>query len=244
MTEPASLLYPLFDALRRNGVPLGVEDYLLALRTLRSGAGIESADRLRAIIRLLWTKSRRDQEIFDGDFDRFVAQRLIPPTRTEVVLPESESLEVPAIPPEKPDSETSDAGSDDTPKAEPKEPSSAVGLPALEVVGLVEAPLEAGPRRSITYQLIPRPPISEREIASIWRHLRRMNRQGPEEELDAEGTIEEICRTGVCLRHVLRPRRRNVVNLLVLVDRAPAMEAFSLLVESLIEGIRLSEAWS
>jgi uncharacterized protein with von Willebrand factor type A (vWA) domain len=87
------------------------------------------------------------------------------------------------------------------------------------------------------FQLIPRLPMSQREMAEIWRQLRRPQRVGKPEELDVEGTIDSICRTGFLLRPVWRSRRCNQAQLVVLVDRLGSMAPFSLLVEGIRESI-------
>jgi uncharacterized protein with von Willebrand factor type A (vWA) domain len=50
-------------------------------------------------------------------------------------------------------------------------------------------------------------------------------------------TLEAIGRTGVFLRPVLRPRRRNQVRLLVLLDRDGSMAPFQMLVDTMVESI-------
>src|SRR5215475_6628672 len=78
MTEYDTLLYPVFDHLRRHSVPLGVSEYLLVIKTLREGIGVEDADHCRRLCRLLWTKSHEDQDLFDVAFAEFVEPRLRP----------------------------------------------------------------------------------------------------------------------------------------------------------------------
>jgi uncharacterized protein with von Willebrand factor type A (vWA) domain len=81
-------------------------------------------------------------------------------------------------------------------------------------------------------------PISRREMTTIWRHLRRPRRAGPPIDLDVPGTVAAVCRTGYLLRPVLRPRRRNLARLVILVDRSASMTPFAPLVDALVESIR------
>ena len=74
-------------------------------------------------------------------------------------------------------------------------------------------------------------------MAGVWRQMRRPQREGVPEELDVERTINSICRTGLFLRPVLQPRRRNQANLMVLVDQQGSMAPFAPLVEAAIESI-------
>jgi hypothetical protein len=97
--------------------------------------------------------------------------------------------------------------------------------------------IESLSRASNKYQIIPQLPLSSREMVRIWRGLRRMGRIGPPEDLDVEGTIDDICRTGVFVRPVLRSRRRNQLRLLLLIDRHNYMDAFAPLVEALVASV-------
>ena len=119
----------------------------------------------------------------------------------------------------------------------------AAGLPASPQPAIV--PLHTFAPASSTaplgssgfYQLMPRPPISRREMASLWKHLRLLRREGPQVELDAEATIDAIGRTGVFSQPLLRPARRNQLRLLLLIDRRGSMAPFHPLVEALVESI-------
>jgi uncharacterized protein with von Willebrand factor type A (vWA) domain len=74
--------------------------------------------------------------------------------------------------------------------------------------------------------LSPRYIVSYRQVAQAWRRLRRFERQGPKTELDIQATIDLRCRSGTVSPLVLRPIRRNVVRLLLLVDRRVSMVPF------------------
>lgn len=87
------------------------------------------------------------------------------------------------------------------------------------------------------YQLTPRLPISPRDMAGVWRQLRRPQRVGVPEELDVEGTINTIYRSGLLLRPLLQPPRRNQARLVVLVDQQGSMAPFAPLIEAAIESI-------
>ncbi|NEO48623.1 MAG: VWA domain-containing protein [Moorea sp. SIO4A3] len=80
---------------------------------------------------------------------------------------------------------------------------------------------------------MPRLPITRREMTVIWRNLRRLQREGVPEELDIQGTINQICQMGCFLNPVLQPRRKNQVKLVLLIDREGSMSPFNLLMEAL-----------
>ena len=88
MTKTEPLLYPLFDFLRRHGVPLGISEYLVVIKTVREGIGVADADHLRRLCRYLWAKSLEDQALFDVAFDDLVKPRLRPPVEVKSTVPE------------------------------------------------------------------------------------------------------------------------------------------------------------
>ncbi|MGK7876011.1 MAG: VWA domain-containing protein [Xenococcaceae cyanobacterium] len=218
MAELDSLLFQVFERLRRQGVPLGVSDYLEAIETIQAGIGLEDAASFKGLCRLLWAKSREDQELFDTAFAELVEPQIAAPT-----LPKTFS-----------------STSDTQPQRESAQElnlqqermvlrSGSVSQSLFFKTDLTEEPRH--------YQLIPRLPMSRRDMAGIWRQLRRPQRTGIPEELDVEGTINDICRTGFLLCPVLQPRRRNQARLVVLVDQQGSMAPFAPLIEAAIESI-------
>ena len=91
------------------------------------------------------------------------------------------------------------------------------------------------------YHLRPRLSLERREIITACRHLRRLQSAGISKELDVEKTIQQICQTGFFLSPVFRPRRRNEIQLILLIDQQGSMAPFSLLTEALIESILQSD---
>ena len=86
--------------------------------------------------------------------------------------------------------------------------------------------------------LVPQYPLTAREVAQAWRHLRRPVRSGPAVELDIEATIAGRARRGVATPPVLVPRRRNAVRLLMLIDRQGSMTPFHGYVDYVVAAIR------
>ena len=90
MVELDSLLFPVFERLRRQGVPIGVSEYITAIETIQTEVGLEDASSFKGLCRLLWAKSRDDQELFDRAFAELIEPQLqsistsepTPPTRT------------------------------------------------------------------------------------------------------------------------------------------------------------------
>jgi hypothetical protein len=69
--------------------------------------------------------------------------------------------------------------------------------------------LEANPPLLCSYGLQPRPVLQLRQLALLWRRLRRNQRLGVKQELDLQASLRDRCEQGVLLRPVLRPCRRN-----------------------------------
>ncbi len=73
MSEDSNLQLPLlnlFDRLRKAGLPLGIDEYKLALRALQSGYGIQDHEALARLCRTLWVKSEEDKLLFNYHFEQ------------------------------------------------------------------------------------------------------------------------------------------------------------------------------
>lgn len=233
-TDEEALLLPVFKKMQKWGVPLGLPEYMLAVQTLRSGLGLESEESFRRVCRLLWAKSQEDQEIFDLAFDEFVVpylQRRATSTDEEHVDDEPELL-----PPDSDLSEDQQSRAEADVAAEQQEEVRAEvrTLPPLKPP---VAPYP--PRQEKTYTLLPWLPLTEREMAWHWRQLRRVQREGPNSELDIEGTISAICRYGLFRGPVWQSPRRNIATLLLLIDQRGSMMPFAPLINAFIESVKL-----
>jgi uncharacterized protein with von Willebrand factor type A (vWA) domain len=242
MAELDSFLLPLFNDLRKQGLPLGVSEYLLAIKTIREGVGLEDIERLERFLRLLWAKSQEDQEIFDLAFEQWAKRRLEAPLNRkpftsnfdkERFTSSSNSSSTTSHSTHQKTSETKDQR-DTKMRTQKYDQQAAIPSASYHQLSFEESqPIQ----QPIKYYLTPRLPISKREMAGIWRHLRRLRREGVLEDLDVEGTISHICQTGFFCRPVLQPRRRNQVKLVMLIDREGSMAPFTLLIEALQESI-------
>lgn len=231
MNDLDSLLYPLFDYLHRAAVPIGVGDYLLALKTLRAGQGIESLDRLRFTCKLLWAKSQEDQDLIDHAFTQLVAPYFQPDKQTPPFQLPADLLQRLL-----PDEIVDDANRKTDTATEQPLHEGKVPLNPGGPAGTDGEPPKAQGR----YQLTPRLPLSKREITSIWRHLRQMGRSGPPSELDVAGTIAAICRDGFLRQPILQSHRQNQSRLLILIDCQGSMAPFTPLVDALVTSIQHS----
>jgi uncharacterized protein with von Willebrand factor type A (vWA) domain len=75
--------------------------------------------------------------------------------------------------------------------------------------------------------------LDTRQLSVALKKLRALNRTGPADELDLEGTIDRTAREGGELELVLRPPRENRLALLLAIDIGGSMWPFRQLVDTL-----------
>ena len=75
--------------------------------------------------------------------------------------------------------------------------------------------------------------LDVRQIDMALRGLRRLGREGAEEELDLEETVDETCRNAGEIEVVFRPPRRNRVKVVLMMDVGGSMDPHSELVSRL-----------
>ncbi len=173
MSELDTSLFQVFEQLRQQGVPLGVSDYLEAIETIQTGWGLEDIDSFKSLLRLFWTKSREDGEFFDTTFAKLVESRYKLKSLTNESKKPFEN------------SQPSNISFDDSlepnesqPKTEETKTTEGEQsqLIKLKVLGRLEDELlcdETITEEQQYYQLTPRLIMSRREMAGIWRQLRR-----------------------------------------------------------------------
>jgi hypothetical protein len=236
MADLDSLLFQVFERLRKQGVPLGVSDYLEAIETIQAGVGLEDSASFKGLCRLLWAKSREDQELFDLAFAELVEPQLqtistpkstTPTSTTPPSTTPKPSTATPSLPKPEPQPELKS-------RQETQQQGLTFSSRSADWSFVLNTNLTEEPHY---YQLTPHLPISRRDMAGVWRQLRRPQRAGVPEELDVEGTINSICRSGLLPRPVLQPRRRNQARLMVLIDQQGSMAPFTPLIKAAIESI-------
>jgi len=234
MTGPRPLpgfLYEIVSQLRRHGLPLGVDDCNAIRQALAAGFGWASSRALQELCVALWAKSPDEADAVRAVFSR-------------VAPPEWDCADA-----------VSDAGQ---PAVEDRPPAAQAGNGA-----------GGGPERDAGIQLasmpgpttgaaggglppwpllhwdpslvfLPHYPVTDREVAQIWRRLRRPRRYGPSTELDTAATLDRYCQTGVVTPPVLVPRRRNTASLVLLLDRQGSMTPFHNFVDHILAAIKRS----
>lgn len=222
-------LLELFARLREAGLPLGLDAYLLLLRALRAGFGLEDRAALRRLCHTLWTSSREEQALLDWHFELLVPELLVPELPHDLpALAEPPARAEPVVldPPQAPASSAETPAPDPAPQADPGAPL-AIELRAHAFSGLEVA----GPPAASGDYL----PVTRRQLKQGWRSMRRLVRTGPPSELDLDATMRRIGREGFMLAPVLLPPRVNRMALLLLIDVDGSMVPFHAL------GARLAE---
>src|SRR5262249_24952284 len=204
MTDESSPLLQAFYKLRERQFPLGVQEYLNALRAISRGFGVGSRERMIFMCQTLWAKSPEEQRQVAEVFEL-----ILPPSLSEKEL--SEYLN--AV--EKESGQRRDKRKADQPRApettppqptEGRRPFVDQSDPAISELpsALIRPRLNFTAQSSPTEIELPAPPvrdwpvnpdldfigqlpITKRQMKASWRYLRLMRRTGQRVELDVPG---------------------------------------------------------
>ena len=244
IVEFETLLLPLFNKLRQKDIPVGISEYLLAIKMIQCRGAWQDIERLKRLLCLLWVKSLEDQYIFNQLFEELVRPELekqlleadkspLPKVEEDSTSPpqKTENLDINSNPISQVSSEVKQEN-----QPQPNTPTNSISLRDSSRKFLSEiTPIKLRFRQS--YNLIPRLPITRREMTVIWRNLRLLKREGAPENLDVQGTINLFCKMGFFSGVVLQPSRKNQVKLVLLIDCEGSMSPFKLLIDTLQESI-------
>jgi hypothetical protein len=236
--EPELVLRGVFTHLVGNGVPLGMRDYLDALRALRAGHGGYTRARLLWLCRTLWARTEAEARAITLLFDQLPL-----PSDDEVAALRGEDAReaAPARPPREPAAAPVEPGAE-----APAEPGVSVAFAPVAQGGVGLPRARAEPASGELFILTPRPVVPLRSLVIVWRRFRAAMRAGPPVELNLEATIDAKCRTGLLAAPVLVPARRNQARVVVLVDASPSMQPWRDLGEVMRASLRQSQlgAWA
>ena len=239
------LLQPVFQEMRRLGADVSLTEYFQTIQTLRSGIGLEDATLLTQCCRLLWAKSREEQEMFDAAFAEKAAPKLTILHETAKPVHDPAQLAEDERDPETANSIYNPPKEDIQEFAQPETDLQQQNMPFRPFYSYT-TPLPASfPKPTIpmpmltkrVYHFTPRLPLSKSNMAGHWRQLRRMQRTGLARELDIEATIHDICHYGLLRRPFMRPRAGNMAQVLLLIDQDGSMTPFKMLVNALVESV-------
>jgi uncharacterized protein with von Willebrand factor type A (vWA) domain len=243
MTEPAAtadplpaFLAPLVAQLRRRRIQVGIGDVHALRLALRAGFGLSSRDELRELCVALWAKSPAEAQVVRAAFANL--DGLTDWTVTDAAGPATSPPGDRGSAVEGAEAEDAADARREAPEPEPERAAEAGAVRELSpgpAPGLDALRTGASGRGLV---LVPQYPLTSREVAQAWRHLRRPVRSGPAVELDIGATITERSRRGAATPPVLVPRRRNAVRLLMLTDRHGSMTPFHGYADHVIDAIR------
>jgi hypothetical protein len=223
-------VWDLVDRLRRRGLGIGVDDCAALRAALATGRGLRSDAALRDLCVALWAKS--------ADEARLVATAFTAPDlpRWDVAVPEAEPDDEQGEEPEEAEDSDEESKRHDAESPAEKARTEPALLRAEEIgLGVVPPPDLGGDDAGLF--LVPRFPLSAREVAQVWRRLSRPSRSGPRIDVDAGATLDRLARSGVATPPVLAPSRANRTTLLVLVDRDGSMSPYHGWVEHVVRAI-------
>lgn len=247
MNAAGTPLLGLFRSLLSHGLPLGMRDWLDALRALERGAGAPDSAALRRLALALWTRSDDERRLVDAWFGE-------QPPAPAAVLAELDALLAgnaapaavgPAAAPAGTVAAPGRAVPGAAPAAAPEPPTAPAGERVRVALadtqgdtGFALPRVQAQPAIAEAPLLEPPLVVKPREMAVLWRRLRRAARRGAPTELDLPATIRLRCEQGVLRAPVLRARRANSARVLLLADAGAAMAPWRPLLHTLAESLR------
>ncbi len=226
-----SLLFDLFQTLRKSGMELTLEQYDLLRQAVDQGYGLGGWQDLKRVCRLLWVKpcANYDDKLFDRTFDDYVQQHH---ARMPVKRDGSSTHKIEKTPSTQP--------SDNLPRIPPRQSPSNQSTGDVQVPVAIQTQPVSQPFQDARTSFHLRPidfPIQLQDVQIAWKLLRQSRQVGFEYELDIEATLNRIEREGIFSDVVLRPVRGRRTELLLLIDDSPAMVPFFPAFEPFIQAI-------
>jgi uncharacterized protein with von Willebrand factor type A (vWA) domain len=217
------LLTRLFYRLRRDGFALGVSEYLVALEAIEGGWGIQDANALKKLLRLLWCHSLAQQDHLEVIFRAISAEETPEEAKSREIRSESSPSSAASTNPYLITSGEQVPSMVESPTLSPEFSL----LPVKSSINLLE---QTEDRDFQAYY-----PISRRYMVYSWRYLRRMVADGREDVLDVEATIAKVCEQGFFLEPKYARREENHADLLLLIDQEGSMTPFHRFTRDLVE---------
>lgn len=225
-------LLDIFNSLRqRHGLPLGIEEYLVLVRSFESGFGISDRLELQQLCCILWAKSEEENRLIRRLFEQTWCHSPSELTKHDTSIKDN----IPLQPSPSNQASVSE-------KSSPSEPLSDLEAPPIitpEPVQAVQAVRVSRRDREMKrprYMLLTEYfPVTKRQMKQCWRHLRRIVRTGIPTELDVEATVAKIGSEGILLQPVLAPSPTNKTDLVLLIDQEGSMVPFHDLSRQLVE---------
>ncbi len=217
-------LLDIFNSLRqRHGLLLGIEEYLVVLRSVQAGFGISNRQELEQLCCMLWAKSEEENRLIQRLFKQM--WRELPIQQENEGDRTLNGSETPTPEPFQPDESLPEL---ETPPSVTPEP--------VQAVQAVRSSRRDRELKRPRYKLLTEYfPVTKRQMKQCWRYLRRPVREGVATEFDIEATVAKIGREGILLQPVFMPPRTNRTDLVLLIDREGSMVPFHDLSRQLVE---------
>lgn len=238
MSELEDLLFEIFEKLRMRRVPLGIPDYLLGLKAIYELAhpvdelnNPEKLEAIKGLCRLFWAKSYEDLQLFDETFDIEANLHLQTKYEEQPQNTPSSGTKSPFLPPQNIPSSSPPLKRQHQQQKQSRIIPKGYSQPTITTRSKIPSD-----QQTLRHHLTPLLPIDKRDMAGIWRQLHLLQREGPLDELDIQGTIDSFSHIGF-LKPVLQSRRRNQAKIMLLIDQGGSMEPFSLFTAALVDSI-------
>ncbi len=219
--DPEQMLDEVFKRVRQD-FQLGISEYFAALTALKGGWG-NNEEELQETLQLLWCHSPSQQEQFLGLWD--VVKVNLKQTKTEPNNKGKEEFEsqLPIDSPTK-----SDVIKTTIPQeTEPLEPQPTYRLATVPTRASFIATDTETPTAFPTDF-----PLSRRSMVYHWQYVNRPLKDGSEDVLDVDETLERAAHQGFFLSPVYTRRETNHAHLLLLIDRNGSMTPFHYLISN------------
>ncbi|MEI2581756.1 SUMF1/EgtB/PvdO family nonheme iron enzyme [Scytonema sp. PRP1] len=222
-------LLDLFLRLREAGLPLGIDQYHLAVEALLQSieAGLDIADQ-QAVARLcrsIWVKSKQQQRLFDQCWAEIVSHRtrLSKSFTIESTVEQQQALSESSSP----DDTKSYIESEEAQNQQAEEEEELlIPTPSnVAVVTSVSAPLKEGDYF----------PIRRKQLRQGWRLLAQKLPSSIPSQLDISATVADVAKRGFFLKPVLTPAQVKSREVILLIDQEGSMVPFHPLCRQLVE---------
>ncbi|NEP01734.1 MAG: hypothetical protein F6K58_24380 [Symploca sp. SIO2E9] len=223
-------LLDIFNSLRqRHGLLLGVDDYLVVLRSLQAGFGVPSRQEVEQLCCLVWAKSEEENRLVKRLFEQI--------WQYFTVDSENDSLDATETSTQSSTLEDSLSETPPLDEALPElETQPSLTLEPVQAVQAVRSSRRDRELKRPRYSLLTEYfPVTKRQMKQNWRSLRRLVREGVPTQLNVEATVAKMGREGILLEPVLMPPRCNRADLVLMIDQEGSMVPFHQLSRQLIE---------
>ncbi len=220
--DPRQMLNEVFKRVRQD-FQLGIREYLAALKALKGGWG-NNEEELKETLQLLWCHSLSHQEQFYVLWDAVKVS-------LGTTKPNNKRQEKLESQPSRNLSTKSDVIKTTIPQeTRPLERQPTYRLATAPTrASLIATDIET-PTAFPTYL-----PLSRREMIYHWQYVNRPIKDGSEDVLDVDETVERAARQGFFLSPVYTRRETNHAHLLLLIDQNGSMTPFHYLTRELVE---------